>query len=89
MITAVKCLLRRLTGSARSRTQARGPAHLVAARTLIDAIDRGGVPLNPARLRSVANGLGLDVSRNANPEDTIRRIREALARALEHPRGPP
>lgn len=50
------------------------------ARQLIAAIDRGGLPLNPARLNAIARDLGLEVSRHAAPADTIERIRQALRR---------
>lgn len=51
------------------------------ARQLIAAIDRGGLPLNPARVNAIARNLGLDVSRRAPVEATIERIRQAIARA--------
>lgn len=51
------------------------------ARRLIAAIDRGGIPLNPAKVNAVARNLGLEVSRTAPVEATIRRLREAIARA--------
>ncbi|MCE1181592.1 MAG: hypothetical protein LWW81_04690 [Rhodocyclales bacterium] len=54
---------------------------LERARLLIAAIDRGGVPLNPARVNAIARDLGLEVSRKARVEDTIERIRLAVARA--------
>jgi len=47
---------------------------------LIAAIDRGGLPLNPARVNDIARGLGLEVSTRARVEDTIARIRQALER---------
>ena len=50
------------------------------ARRLIAAIDRGGIPLNPAKVNAVARNLGLEVSRKAPVEETIERIRQALAR---------
>ncbi len=50
------------------------------ARALIAAIDRGGLPLNPARVNQIARGLGLEVSRHAPVADTVERIRRALAR---------
>lgn len=46
---------------------------------LIAAVDAGGVPLNPARVNQIARDLGLEVSTRARPEDTIARIRAALA----------
>lgn len=51
------------------------------ARQLIAAIDRGGMPLNPARINAIARGLGLEVSRKAAVEETIERIRRAVERA--------
>lgn len=50
------------------------------ARMLIDAIDRGGIPLNPARVNAIARDLGLEVSRKAPVEETVERIRGCLAR---------
>ncbi len=54
------------------------------ARQLIAAIDRGGVPLNAARVNAIARDLGLEVSRKAAIEDTIARIRLALTRVADH-----
>lgn len=51
------------------------------ARQLIAAIDRGGMPLNPARINAIARDLGLEVSRKAPTAETIERIRRAIARA--------
>lgn len=51
------------------------------ARQLIAAIERGGVPLNTARINAIARDLGLEVSRHAPVEETIQRIRLALERA--------
>jgi hypothetical protein len=51
------------------------------ARQLVAAVDRGGIPLNPARINAIARGLGLEVSRSAAPEQTIARIRAAVERA--------
>ena len=56
-------------------------AEIRAATQLIEAIDAGGVPLNPARINAIARDLGLEVSAKAPVEDTIRRIRAALDRA--------
>ena len=55
------------------------------ARELIAAIDAGGVPLNPARVNDIARRLGLEVSRRAPMEQTLERIRAALARPAEPP----
>jgi hypothetical protein len=54
------------------------------ARQLIAAVDRGGIPLNPARVNAIARDLGLDVPRQAPVEATLERIRLALARANDH-----
>jgi len=54
------------------------------ARQLIAAIERGGVPLNTARINAIARDLGLEVSRHAPAEETIQRIRQALERAPGH-----
>jgi hypothetical protein len=51
------------------------------ARALIAAIDAGGVPMIPRRVNEIARGLGLEVSSRAPVEQTIERIRAALARA--------
>ena len=53
------------------------------ARQLIAAVDRGGIPLNPAKVNAIARDLGLDVPRHAPVEATIERIRSALARSTE------
>ncbi len=58
----------------------RAPAEDQQARDLIAAIDRGGLPLNPARVNQIARGLGLEVSRHAPVADTVERIRRSLAR---------
>jgi hypothetical protein len=47
---------------------------------LIAAIDAGGVPLNPARINDIARRLGLEVSKRSRMDETIARIRAALAR---------
>lgn len=51
------------------------------ARRLIAAVDRGGIPLNPARVNAIARNLGLEVSRTAPVEETIDRLRRAVERA--------
>jgi hypothetical protein len=53
---------------------------ITQARRLIAAVDRGGVPLNPAKVNEIARNLGLEVSRKAPVEETIARIRKALER---------
>lgn len=57
------------------------PNEITQARALLAAIDRGGIPLNPAKLNAIARNLGLEVARTARPEETIQRIRAALARS--------
>jgi len=47
---------------------------------LIAAVDAGGIPLNPARVNDIGRALGLEVSRHARVEDTIERIRVAVAK---------
>lgn len=50
------------------------------ARDLLAALDRGGLPLIPARVNEIARDLGLEVSRKAPQTETIERIRAAVAR---------
>lgn len=50
------------------------------ARALIAAVDRGGVPLHPAKVNQIARDLGLEVSSRAPVDETIERIRRALGR---------
>ncbi|MBS1157853.1 MAG: hypothetical protein H6R15_272 [Proteobacteria bacterium] len=57
---------------------------LERARSLLAAIDRGGIPLYPAKVNAIARDLGLEVSPKAPVEETIRRIRQAVARAAAH-----
>lgn len=54
------------------------------AQDLIRAIDAGGLPLNPARVNDLARRLGLEVSVKASMDDTIARIRAALAYRRAH-----
>ena len=68
-------------GAGLFRGKPREPAEIAQARRLIAAIDRGGLPLNPAKVNAIARNLGLEVSRKAPVEETIRRIRLALARS--------
>lgn len=56
------------------------PPEIEQAISLIKAVDRGGVPLNPAKVNAIARNLGLEVSNKASVEDTIRRIRLCLTR---------
>lgn len=57
------------------------PSDIERAKQLIAAIDRGGIPLSAASVNAIARDLGLEVSRKAPVEETIRRIRDAIARA--------
>lgn len=50
------------------------------AQMLIQAIDRGGIPLNPAKVNHIARNLGLEVSTRAPVNQTIERIRACLLR---------
>ena len=61
--------------------RADGSPEVAQARALIDAIDAGGVPLNPAKVNHIGRALGLEVSSKAPVEETIERIRQALDRA--------
>lgn len=59
------------------------PGELDRAKSLLAAIDRGGIPLNPAIVNAIARDLGLEVSIHAAPEQTIERLRQAVTRAGE------
>ena len=50
------------------------------ARALVVAVDRGGIPLNPAKVNDIARRLGLEVRASAPVEETIGRIRAAVGR---------
>lgn len=50
------------------------------ARSLIAAVDKGGVPSNPIIVNRIARDLGLEVTRSAQIADTVERIRAAVAR---------
>jgi hypothetical protein len=51
------------------------------AHALLAAVDAGGIPLHPGKVNAIARGLGLEVSTKAPVEDTIARIRLAIARS--------
>ena len=70
-----------LTWIRRSFRRSQPPSDTDRARQLIAAIDRGGIPLNPARVNAIARDIGLEVSREAPVEETLRRIRDAIVRA--------
>jgi hypothetical protein len=57
------------------------PTDIDRARSLIEAIDKGGIPLNAARVNAIGRSLGLDVPLSAPLPETIDRIRAALLRA--------
>ncbi|MBI2733003.1 MAG: hypothetical protein HYX44_06830 [Aquabacterium sp.] len=56
------------------------PPEVRRAHELIAAIDKGGLPLNPAIVNQIGRSLGLEVSSKACIEDTVERIRQALRR---------
>jgi hypothetical protein len=56
------------------------PKELQDAKALLNAIDQGGVPSNPAKVNDIARRLGLDVSRSAPMPETIARIRKVTVR---------
>jgi hypothetical protein len=56
---------------------------LQAGKEVIDAIDAGGLPLDPARINRIARELGLEVSARAPVEKTVERLRSAVTRGLE------
>lgn len=56
------------------------PSDLDRAKSLLAAVDRGGIPLNPAKVNAIARDLGLEVSVRAPVEETVGRIRQAVAR---------
>ncbi|KXB32596.1 hypothetical protein AT959_01425 [Dechloromonas denitrificans] len=59
-------------------------SEIARAKSLISAVDRGGIPLNAAKVNAIARDLGLEVSRQAPVEETIQRIRAALGRINHH-----
>lgn len=59
------------------------PRELQAGRDVIDAIDSGGLPLDPGRINRIARELGLEVAANAPVEQTIERLRAAVLRGLQ------
>ena len=83
-------LLQRLLTKLRprpARTTVHEHEHEQAA-ALIRAVDAGGLPLNPARVNQIARQLGLEVSTRAPVEQTIQRIRDAMARRNGSPKSP-
>jgi hypothetical protein len=57
------------------------PSDLEQAVSLLRAIERGGIPLHPAKINAIARGLGLEVLAKDPPERTIERIQAAVTRA--------
>ena len=51
------------------------------AKDVLAAIDKGGMPLNPAKINAIARDLGLEVRRNAPVEETVQRIQAAVRRS--------
>ena len=68
----------------RKRWFRRAPlSHIEHARRLIDAIDRGGIPLNAAKVNAIARSFGLDVSRRAPVDETVERMKRLIAEEKE------
>ena len=65
------------------RRRPRLPRELAAGRDVIEAIDAGGLPLDPARINRIARDLGLEVAAKAPVEQTIERLRAAVERGLQ------
>lgn len=65
------------------RRKPRLPPELQAGKDVIDAIDAGGLPLDPTRINRIARELGLEVSARAPVEDTVQRLRAAVTRGKE------
>lgn len=74
----MKTLLRRLLSP--SAAHVNPVSNIERARELITAIDAGGIPLDKAIIKRIAESFGLEVSRNAPTDETIERIRAALKR---------
>ena len=60
------------------------PCDLQAGKDVIEAIDAGGLPLDPGRINRIARAMGLEVSPKAAVEDTVERLRAAVGRGLEN-----
>jgi hypothetical protein len=65
------------------RRKPRLPPGLQAGKDVIDAIDAGGLPLDPTRINRIARELGLEVSARAPVEETVQRLRAAVTRGME------
>lgn len=75
MTSAFKKLLQRRQASRQTQDSPEARAD-----ALLKAIDSGGIPLNPAIVNQIARNLGLEVSAQAPMDETIARIRAAMAR---------
>ena len=53
---------REVRGEARLRLRPLPSTEQQQAQALVDAVDAGGLPLNPARVNQIARQLGLEVS---------------------------
>jgi hypothetical protein len=71
------------TGAAGQQAPVTLSTEAQVAKDLLDAIDKGGVPLNPSKINEIARNLGLEVNKAAKPEETIARLREAVTRASQ------
>ncbi len=65
------------------RRRPRLPRELQAGKDVVDAIDGGGLPLDATRINRIARELGLEVSPQAPPEQTVARLRAAVERGLQ------
>jgi hypothetical protein len=59
------------------------PPELQAGKDVVEAIDAGGVPLNPVRINQIARNLGLEVATSAPVEQTVERLRAAVERGTQ------
>ena len=57
------------------------PSEIERAKEVLAAIDKGGMPLNPAKINAIARDLGLEVRKNAPLEETVQRIHAAVLRS--------
>ena len=72
----IAAVLSRLLGGLQVRKKPATPEQ--RAKDLVQAIDAGGLPLNPAIVNNIARQLGLEVSVHAPMALTIERIRKTL-----------
>ena len=57
------------------------PSEIERAKEVLAAIDKGGMPLNPAKINAIARDIGLEVRKNAPLEETVQRIHAAVLRS--------